>query len=303
MWWMLIPLSPDTLSVDERTDPPHMVLKKQSQTVSSRAYSQRNAYNAVSGSDTMLNRELIAGDGAGRRGQASLQLPAGCSWAEPVLAPGACGPALWHSGAGSRRGCLCQPVPGGSSALATSTSVDPRAGRLHDTPEISAKEWALRHKAPLFCAVLVTWRVLSAPGAHREHRSSHRQGSACQQRGRAGHAAPSRDARHPPSRHARDPPSRHGRDPPSRDARDPPETVGPTGATPMADSRAGTGSCFLGSRSRVCRFWGVYGGGDTDSHGFYWQPHIRLFIFFSPPSRNLQLKLIHKLQPRVRHYK
>lgn len=37
MWWMLIPLSPDTLSVDEGTDPPHMVLKKQSQTVSSRS--------------------------------------------------------------------------------------------------------------------------------------------------------------------------------------------------------------------------------------------------------------------------
>lgn len=94
MWWMLIPLSPDTLSVDERTDPPHMVLKKQSQTVSSRAYSQRNAYNAVSGSDTMLNRELIVGDGARRRGQASLQLPA-------VLAPGACALPCGTAGPGS----------------------------------------------------------------------------------------------------------------------------------------------------------------------------------------------------------
>lgn len=37
MWWMLIPLSPDTLSVHEGADPPHMVLKKQSQTVSSRS--------------------------------------------------------------------------------------------------------------------------------------------------------------------------------------------------------------------------------------------------------------------------
>lgn len=100
MWWMLIPLSPDTLSVDERTDPPHMVLKKQSQTVSSRAYSQRNAYNAVSGSDTMLNRELIVGGGARPRGQASLQLPAGRSWAEPALVPGACGRALATAGPG-----------------------------------------------------------------------------------------------------------------------------------------------------------------------------------------------------------
>lgn len=87
MWWMLILLSPDTLSVDERTDPPHMVLKKQSQTVSSTAYSQRNAHNAVSGSDRMLSRELAVGAGARQwPGQAAapcwLQLGTACagSW-------------------------------------------------------------------------------------------------------------------------------------------------------------------------------------------------------------------------------
>lgn len=110
MWWMLIPLSPDTLSVDERTDPPHMVLKKQSQTVSSRAYSQRNAYNAVSGSDTMLNRELIVGNEA--RPVWPGQPAAPCSWTEPVLAPGAYGRALATGKPESHSSCLCQSSAG-----------------------------------------------------------------------------------------------------------------------------------------------------------------------------------------------
>lgn len=141
MWWMLIPLSPDTLSVDERTDPPHMVLKKQSQTVSSRAYSQRNAYNAVSGSDRMLSREVTVGYGARLAWYSSLPAVAGhsvCLFPGLVALPG-------PQGARCHCSCLCQPLPAGPLARASRVSSSELAG-------VSAKEWVLCHKP--FCSVL-----------------------------------------------------------------------------------------------------------------------------------------------------
>lgn len=266
MWWMLIPLSPDTLSVDERTDPPHMVLKKQSQTVSSRAYSQRNAYNAVSGSDRTLNRGT-SGCGAWLAWPGQPAAPCPLWLGTPVLLPGACA-RPWGPGPTEL------PLPA-SAGWPTGTK---------DHHKCRAMSWQ------------VAWHT-RYPCQGRALCTAPRCADAC----RVLLAPLGSQPRAPTAGTAPGDSWGWGQRPSLPWA--PPAPVGPTVGTPGADARAGTSPCFPRGHSQVCRVWGMYAGGDTGSHGFYWQPHIPLFIFFSPPSRNLQLKLIHKLQPRVRHYK
>lgn len=76
-------------------------------------------------------------------------------------------------------------------------------------------------------------------------------------------------------------------------------TLGPAGA------RAGTAPPGpLGAGHQVCRAFGC------TQRNRHWQQrhlvaatHLIINLLFSPPFRNLQLKLIHKLQPGVRRYK
>lgn len=149
-----------------------------------------------------------------------------------------------QGGQGPTAAASASPLPGGSLALKIMTSVDLRAGRLYDTPEISAKEWNLWHKPTLFCAALMPCWVLPAPSG-----------------------VPAQE--HPPlEQHLAAAGAERGIPAGSSLPWTLPAPVGLTVATPMVDARAGTGPSFPGSRSQVCRVWGMYGGGDTGSHRF-----------------------------------
>lgn len=151
----------------------------------------------------------------------------------------------WPQGSqGPTAAASASPLPGGSLSLKTITSVDLQAGRLYGTPEISTKEWNLWHKPTLFCAVLMPWWVLPAPSG-----------------------VPAQE--HPPLEQSlATAGAKRGIPAGSSLPWTLPAPVVLTVATPMADARAGTRPCFTGSRSQVCRIWGMYGGGDTGSHGF-----------------------------------